>query len=61
MLAVEILVYVTLAASLVIPLLASLGYERSRVILVVSWAGVLSFTIASLVMLFSSKPILLKP
>ncbi len=57
MLVVEVLVYVTLAASLIIPLIASLGHERSKAILAVSWTGVLSFTLASLIMLSSGKPV----
>lgn len=57
MLLVEILVYAALAASLIIPLLASMGREMSRAILVVSWAGVLSFTLASLTLLFAGKPV----
>ncbi len=51
MLLVEILVYTTLASSLIIPLLASIGYHRSKAILALSWVGVSTFILASIIVL----------
>jgi NADH-quinone oxidoreductase subunit N len=51
---VEVLVYTTLASSLAIPLLAATGYHRSRAILALSWLGVLSFLLASLLVFASN-------
>ncbi|MEM2223801.1 MAG: proton-conducting transporter membrane subunit [Acidilobaceae archaeon] len=51
----EILVYITLASSLIIPLMDALGYGRSRAVVIVSWVGVASFTIASIILLSTSS------
>ena len=48
---VEVLIYATLASSILVPLISTLGYERSRAILAVSAAGVASFIAASLLTL----------
>ena len=53
MLLVEVLLYATLLSSLAVPLVASLGYDRSRAILAVSWAGVAAFLLASVITLYN--------
>ncbi len=51
MLVVEVLLYITLLSSLIIPPMASLGYHRSRSILAISWAGVVAFLLAAVIVL----------
>lgn len=49
---VEVLLYVTLASSLIIPLISTLGYHKSKAILLISLVGVITFILASLIMIF---------